>query len=150
MCVFILNASLYDLSQMSAILPTTLNNCVLSLGDGGHMKFLQPSATVEVNGVVVSYRYEPSAGTIDLVPIGGKLGDFCTVEHTLSPTGPAWIDDSVINYPVRDIGKMIPCSSANRAVIPPSKAATTAAILRCPAVPRRPGVIATARDWDAI
>ncbi len=121
----------------TAGLPESLNNCVLTLdGDGGYLHFLQPSATVEVQGVVGSYQYHRPTGAgaaVDVVPVGGSLAQgYCTVRHELALTGEPTATDREVRYRVHDRGFMEPCSTARGKVLSPVLVAEANATLACP------------------
>ena len=119
-------------------LPESLNNCVLTLDkNGGYLHFLQPSATVEVQGVVSSYQYHrPNSGfkaAVDVVPVGGTLAKgYCTVRHEITLTGEPTATDREVHYRVQDKGFMEPCSSASGTILSPVLVAEAGATLVCP------------------
>jgi hypothetical protein len=121
----------------NAGLPESLNNCVLTLdGGGGYMHFLQPSATVEVQGIIGSYQYRRPNGVdaaVDVVPVGGSLAQgYCTVRHELALTGSATATEREVHYRVHDRGFMTPCSTASGRLLSPVLVAEADATLACP------------------
>ncbi len=117
-------------------LPASLNNCVLWLpGDEGYLHFLQPSATVESQGLVASFQYHPrgpDAARVEVVPQGGALGSgFCTVRHELE-LQKATVDERSVRYAVRDTGSLQPCSTVAGRILSPVVSAATEATLVCP------------------
>lgn len=111
---------------------------MLTIDDnGGYLSFLQPSSTVEVQGVVGSYQYHrPTNGKealVNVVPVGGSLGKgFCTVRHELSLEGPPSATESSVIYRVRDRGYLEPCSTAQGKILSPMLVASAGATLECP------------------
>jgi hypothetical protein len=118
-------------------LPGSLNNCVLTLdGDKGYMHFLQPSATVEIQGVVSSFHYHRPPGdvaAIDVLPIGGSLArGYCTVRHELELMGAPTATNKEVRYRVKDTGYLEPCSTAAGKILSPVLVAQAVATLACP------------------
>lgn len=142
MDTFALNVDLQVSRPLADGLPATLRNCSLAVGpEPRFLQFLSQSNLVRTGDVTSSFQYHRPNGSqamIEVVPMGGKLGeDACTVRHELTLTqSPAFVrlPDGAWGrqYHVLDAGSMQKCSPAqNRKNITPVPAQPMPGLLVC-------------------